>query len=356
MRVIQIIDSLEIGGAERMAVNYANALSGKVEFSGLVATRSEGLLLEQLGKNVSYLFLNKKKSIDIKSIFRLRDFVKSNNVKIIHAHSSSFFTAVLTKLIYPKVKIVWHDHFGLRMNQSIKDNKVLILLSFFFSSIFVVNRQLESWSKKNMHCKNVAFIPNFVLTSNLSEQKTKLRGIDGKRIVFLANLKTPKNHLFILKAFYSLRLFEQDWSLHLIGKDYFDEYSQIIKDFVQQNDLEKNVHLYGTKSDVSFILSQASIGVLASTYEGFPVTLIEYGRAGLSVLSTNVGFCSEIIKNEESGLLFNPLLEQDLIDKFQKITNSEKLREDLSSNLRKEVEKYYEEEVIKKVLLEYSKI
>ncbi len=37
MRVVQIIDSLEAGGAERMAVNYANALSKNIEFSGLIA-------------------------------------------------------------------------------------------------------------------------------------------------------------------------------------------------------------------------------------------------------------------------------------------------------------------------------
>ena len=35
MRIIQLIDSLAPGGAERMAVNYANALSDKVAFSGL---------------------------------------------------------------------------------------------------------------------------------------------------------------------------------------------------------------------------------------------------------------------------------------------------------------------------------
>ena len=35
MRIVQIIDSLEIGGAEKMAINYANALSVKIEFSGL---------------------------------------------------------------------------------------------------------------------------------------------------------------------------------------------------------------------------------------------------------------------------------------------------------------------------------
>ena len=54
MRIIQIIDSLEAGGAERMAVNYANALAHTIEFSGLVATRKEGLLLNQIDSTVSY--------------------------------------------------------------------------------------------------------------------------------------------------------------------------------------------------------------------------------------------------------------------------------------------------------------
>ena len=42
MRIVQIIDSLDVGGAEKMAVNYANALVGRIEFSGLVVTRAEG--------------------------------------------------------------------------------------------------------------------------------------------------------------------------------------------------------------------------------------------------------------------------------------------------------------------------
>ena len=60
MRILQIIDSLDIGGAEKMAVNYANALSHKIEFSGLVTTRREGELKSQLNSEVNYLFLNRK--------------------------------------------------------------------------------------------------------------------------------------------------------------------------------------------------------------------------------------------------------------------------------------------------------
>ncbi|WP_260850296.1 hypothetical protein [Flavobacterium anhuiense] len=63
MRVLQLIDSLEAGGAERIAINYANALTDKIEFSGLIATRKEGQLLAQLDKDVVYHFLNKKKQL-----------------------------------------------------------------------------------------------------------------------------------------------------------------------------------------------------------------------------------------------------------------------------------------------------
>ena len=106
MRIVQLIDSLEAGGAERMAVNYANALSESIVFSGLVTTRKEGALKKQIGEKVSYLFLDKKRTLDIKAIFKLRKYISSNQVQIIQAHSSSFFLAVLVKLSLPKVKII----------------------------------------------------------------------------------------------------------------------------------------------------------------------------------------------------------------------------------------------------------
>ena len=113
MRIVQIIDSLEAGGAERMSVIYANGLSKKIAFSGLIATRKEGLLLGQIDKSVNYLFLNKKRKIDFQAVFRLRAYIKKNKINFIHAHSSSFFIAVLVKLTFPKVKIIWHDHYGI---------------------------------------------------------------------------------------------------------------------------------------------------------------------------------------------------------------------------------------------------
>lgn len=356
MRVLQLIDSLDAGGAERIAVSYANALADKIVFSALIATRKEGQLYDQLSENVTYLFLNKKKAVDFGAVLRLRKFIIKNQVAIIHAHGSSFFTAVLTKLILPKIKIIWHDHYGARSTQSRKKNQVLIFCSFFFSSIFVVNLQLKEWSKNNMFCKKVIFVPNFASMRDESKKITNLKGAENKRIVFLANLKNPKNHIAILKAFYDLKIKDLGWTLHLIGKDYEDDYSQVLKDFIKSNFLENHIHLYGSRSDIQYILSQATVGVLASTNEGFPVTLLEYALASLPVISTNVGYCSEIINNGVNGLLFDPLNESQVKKSLKKIIGDEPFRKMIAENFKQTVIKNYSKEiVVEKLMAEYKK-
>lgn len=118
MRIVQIIDSLEAGGAERMAVNYANSLAKEIDFSGLITSRKEGLLRNQVHESVSYLFLSKKRKIDFRAVFKLRKYLIKNKVDVIHAHSSSFFIASLVKVTLPKIKIIWHDHYGISQDLS----------------------------------------------------------------------------------------------------------------------------------------------------------------------------------------------------------------------------------------------
>jgi len=93
MRIVQIIDSLDVGGAEQMAINYANALSKEINFSAVVATRKEGDLKNKIEKGVDYLFLNKKATMDWKAVFKLKEYCKINKVQFLQPHSSSYFLA-----------------------------------------------------------------------------------------------------------------------------------------------------------------------------------------------------------------------------------------------------------------------
>lgn len=303
MRIIQIIDSLEAGGAERMAVNYANALAHTIEFSGLVATRKEGLLLNQIDSTVSYLFLNKKGQLDFGALFRLRSFVLKNKATHIHAHSTSFFLAFLLKLIYPSLKIIWHDHYGNNEFLMNRPYLALRLTAPFFKGVIAVNQNLKKWSEKQLKAKNVIYLPNFPVKEITVVNHTVLMGADGKRIVSLANLRAQKNHFLLLKVAQRLKATNPDWTFHLVGKDFEDEYSSQIKKLIRDYGLETNVFLYGSKQDVADILSQSDIAILTSQSEGLPVALLEYGLYKKAVVVTDVGEIQTIVQHGKNGFI-----------------------------------------------------
>jgi glycosyltransferase involved in cell wall biosynthesis len=101
------------------------------------------------------------------------------------------------------------------------------------------------------------------------------------------------------------------------------------------------VFLYDSKNDIQNILSQSTIGMLCSTDEGFPVSLLEYGLAKLAVVSTNVGYCPEIIKDSFSGLLFDPLDSKQLQNQLQKIVLDKTQRDRFALHLHRLVLKKY---------------
>lgn len=349
MRIVQLIDSLNAGGAERMAVNYANALSEKITFSGIVATRKEGVLKQEINHIDSYAFLERKNKFDFKAIGLMSDYIKKNQIEIVHAHGSSYFFGVLVKIFNPNIKLIWHDHYGNRAEDH-KQKMVLKVCSFFFSKILTVNDALRIWSLQYLNCKDVFFIPNF---SDLktSEELTILKGENNKRIVCLANLKNPKNHLTLLTSFISSKIYKENWTLHLIGKDFNDAYSNQLKLIIKENNLENSIFIYDACQDVRFILNQATIGVLSSTYEGFPVTLLEYAQAKLAVVSTDVGFCKSLITHNFNGLLFQPLDPKELGKHFEYLAHNPEICANFATQFQKDMTIKYSKEAIIKTYL-----
>ncbi len=294
MRVLQIIDSLEPGGAERMAVSLANELSSCVEKSFLCTTRKEGLLLKTLDAKVEYLYLKKKSRVDIPALLRLKKFVKINDINIIHAHSSSYFYATLLKKMLPKLILIWHDHNGNRVQTSTKQMAILKKSSRYFDAIIAVNEDLKSWSETHLKSKFVIYLKNFVSATKVSEDVIQLKGVEGKRIVCLANLRVEKNHILLVDAFKIVRQKVSDATLHLIGG--LDDSTVVLplKRHLEENEIE-GVYFLGKQLEVASLLGQANVGVLSSVFEGLPVSLLEYGMCNLAVVCTDVGECKKVL-------------------------------------------------------------
>jgi glycosyltransferase involved in cell wall biosynthesis len=353
MRIFQLIDSLEAGGAERMAVNYANALAKQIDFSGLAVSRKEGALVNQIDEGVSYLFLNRNRVIDFKALFKLRNYIVLHKVTIIHAHGTSFFLAFLLKLVHPSIKIIWHDHYGDSEFLNKRPLVALRLIAPFCSGIIAVNQKLKVWANENLYFENAIYLPNFPSEEKNIAEHTVLKGIAGKRIVCLANLRVQKDHFLLLEVAKKMQLTNPDWTFHLVGKDFQDDYSKQIQSLIIEHHLEKNVFLYGTKQDIKNILDQTTIAILTSQSEGLPMAILEYGWHKKAVVVTNVGEIPSLVQNGRNGFLILANQEQLFYEAVMKLIENDTMRKYFGNALYKTVLENYSEEIVLKKYLDW---
>lgn len=352
MRVLQLIDSLETGGAERMAITLANGLAASGIPSFLIATRLEGPLKSSIDSNVTYAYLNKRNTLDVFFLIRLFSFIRRNNIEIIHAHSSSFFQATLVKILKPRLKLVWHDHYG--NSDMLNERKYVVLrwASQYFNTIISVNETLKFWAKEHLKCRNVVFLKNFADKIDSIKATISLKGVDGKRIVCLANIRPQKDHLNLLKAYRIIKMEHPEYSLHLIGKIMKNNYSSSLKAYITQNQIN-DVYFYNAQIGVLELLKSCNIGVLSSKSEGLPVALLEYGLAGLAVVATRVGDCELVINNK--GKLVPPEDASELALAIGGYIKNDTLRIKHGLQLKEHIVKEYSLEAVLPVILNVYK-
>jgi len=348
MRVLQLIDSLNPGGAERMAVNIANALNNAGVDSFICTTREEGKLKSEIDEGVSYFYLKKLHTLDIAAILRIRRFIIANNIKYIHAHTTSYFFATLIKVLLPKIVIVWHEHHGNRIITTKRNNLSLYFCSMFFSHIIVVNSELEDWCRKYLRTANVCYLPNFV-----PQAKSRKLADKDKTIVCLANFRTPKNHQLLLEAYNIVYSRYPEWKLQLIGRDYKDLYSKELKVKIKDKGLINSIVFSTTEESISKQLLKASIGVLSSDSEGLPMAILEYGTANLAVICTNVGECKKVIG--DYGKVVPPQNAEALANAILFYIENETIRQEHSNKFSKHIQENYSEAAIIPKLLEIYK-
>jgi glycosyltransferase involved in cell wall biosynthesis len=313
LKIIQLVDSLAIGGAERMAVNMANVFSDNRIENILVCARLTGPLFAFLPENLKVVELNKKSFFDLISFRKLSLVIKRERPDIIHAHSSSIYWAIALKLFFPRTKLVWHDHDGLSERLKDTDRKTLKLFSGYIDGIITVNQILKSWSERNMRVRRIIYLRNFPYLSPVTPVLK-----DKYIILHLANLRPQKDHFTLIEAIRLLKNRELDsFEVWCAGADNGDSYSSSVRKIVKKYDLEREIKFLGGVVNTNSLLAKASLGILSSISEGLPVSLLEYGLASLPVVVTNVGQCSEVVGDLKSAILISPRKPEELADAIQ---------------------------------------
>ena len=125
--------------------------------------------------------------------------------------------------------------------------------------------------------------------------------LGAKRIFAAGRYTHQKGYDMLIPAFAPVAEAHPEWELKLCGRG---KDTQMLRDLIAEHGLEERVLLDGPTDDVPGEMAQASIYVLSSRFEGFPLVLIEAMSKGMACVAFDCPTGpADIVDDHRNGLL-----------------------------------------------------
>jgi len=218
---------------------------------------------------------------------------------IIHFHEVDFSFPLFSCLVR-KPKII-HCH-GVDTQFLRRYYLSKMLLKHLANLYISISRQMtEDLLKLGINRNKIVYLPNGVDTNLFAPQGQK----EDNLLLFVGRLDANKGLHVLVK---SLRHLEKSVRLAIIGPASWDRkyYLDVLESIKKENQRGKHRITYLGALDqpeVAKWCQKASILILPSFSEGFPVVILEALSCETPVIATPVGGIPEVVKNRENGIL-----------------------------------------------------
>jgi glycosyltransferase involved in cell wall biosynthesis len=157
-------------------------------------------------------------------------------------------------------------------------------------------------------------------------------------VLFVGKLIPNKDPLTLVESIKNIASSREDFKLIIVGTG---ELEEKIRRKVEKMNIEYNVKFFGyiTKNYLNKCYSAADLFILPSINEPFGIVLLEAMAFGCPIIASNSGACPEVI--DDCGLLFKQGDYKDLEQKILKVINNTKLRQQLSDQGLKRLQKNF---------------
>ena len=126
----------------------------------------------------------------------------------------------------------------------------------------------------------------------------------------------------LIDSFYKFAKKNTDWILHIVGEG---PDRKRIEQMISEKNLQSRIKLLGYREDIKELLLNASIFVLPSRWEGFPMSLTEAYECGLPTVCFDIP-ATIPFRNNGSALTAKSFDTQDFADKMLLLAENYKLR------------------------------
>ncbi len=312
--ILHTIESGGPGGAETVVLNLVKGLNPE-RFKSIVLLPPGPWLnprLRELG--VPVIEVSWKAWWDLRGPLAMVKAIRKYKVDLIHSHlpGQNFYSCVAGLITGTKTLVTYHGPIELEWSQNFRGRVRLWVVRNVADRVIVVCDLVKrllmqmGFSSDRISLVYNGIDPNFVSDPCRKTLRHELNLEPAHKLVgMVANVRQSKGYEFYVKACAKVCKDDPHVTFLAIG-DVNEQLAIPIKALHARLSLGDRFRFLGFRSDVSEILKELDIFVLASTSEGMPLSILEAMAAGKPVVATNCGGIPEMLDHGRTGLLVPP--------------------------------------------------
>ncbi len=335
MKILHVITSLHIGGAEKLMLDMLPLMKRaghQVEllvFNGSVTPFYEQLL----EKNVIIHAFGKKSVYHPFHIWKLRKIIKEFD--IIHTHNTSpqFFAALAKMCIKSQTKLVTTEHSTNNRRRGIPGFRYLDRWMYEqYDRIIAISDKARECMHNYIECDlPLETVENGINLNVYHQEGVRHREqlglpIDKTLCIQVAGFRLEKDQDTLIRA---LALLPDDYHVVLVGDG---ERRSLCETLAQELNLLGRVHFLGVRMDVPDLLKSSDVIVMSSHYEGLSLSSLEGMSVNKPFIASDVPGLREVVYG--AGLLFAHEDSQELADLITKVCSDRDYYKQISSRCK----------------------
>jgi len=322
-KVLLLIDSLGVGGAERQLTELAIGLKEKgcdvnfVVFPVSTANHFESILRD-VSINLEYDHQGKNK---FRRIFEIARICRSRKIDTVIAYKGGVCMAASLSSFMHRSKIIVSERSTTQRLSLIERLKFFCyrfadcIVTNSFSQQAFIQKQYPNLLKKTEVITNMVDCDRFHPADNKRKREIPI-------ILTTARITPAKNILNYIEALGILKHEGVKFKAVWYGDVLYDQvYYKAVKEKSNECDVEDCFEIRPPVLNVEEIYRQVDIYCLPSIYEGFPNVICEAMASGLPIACSNICDNPYIVEDGINGVLFNPTDSQNIADQLREIIN-----------------------------------
>lgn len=316
------IRSMEIGGVQKVLLEYLKNLPKDIFDISLIINLYQGELLNEIPKNIKVYsigkgkeFLSQNRWIQILQLI-FRRFIllfyhkfPSFLYKKLHtlpdieiAFETSVFKDIINSPIKKSKKIAWLHNDLVNTNNDNINLKIIELMKKFDTCIFVSEFSKNNLKKYyNTEFHNAYVINNPINANEIGQKALAFRPTLAHPSFVAAGRLTKSKGCFTL-LYAHKKLIDSGFKhyIYILGDG--PEKQNIIQK-AKELEVEDSFILLGNQSNPYPYFNEADFFIHPSHRESYPMVILENLLLGKPIISTNVGGIPEMINNGKNGIL-----------------------------------------------------